>query len=41
MIKSRRAGWVGTGGMHGGGGECTQGSGGLTSRKETTWSTKT
>jgi len=41
MIKSRRTGWVGTCGMRGGGGECTQGSGGLTSRKETTLSTKT
>jgi len=41
MLKSRGAGWVGTCGMHGGGGECTQGSGGLTSRKETTWSAKT
>lgn len=41
MIKSRMVGWVGTGGMHGGVGECKQGSGGLTLRKEITWSTKT
>jgi hypothetical protein len=41
MMKSGRVGWVGTCGMCGGGGECTQGSGGLTLRKETTWSIKT